>query len=134
MPNNTLATQKTCSIRVRRLLALALVICLMAVLLVAPAADTATAFSTIGDKLTGLFKAGYNLILKLTLPAAVVVLSWAAIQMFLGGQRNMEEAKKKCFVVVGVVLIVWTAPVIVKELADAFSGNTAWNFTIPTVS
>lgn len=117
----------------RTAIALCMAMALMASMFVLPGATGA--FASIGEKLTNLIQQVYELILKITLPVAVVVLCWSAIKMFMGGQRNMEEAKKMIFVVMLVILIVWLAPVIVQELANAFgNGTTGFNFTVPTVN
>lgn len=132
---NTLAGKNARTIRLQRLLAAVMVVAMLAALVVMPAAG---AFDSISNKLTGIIQELYQLLMKIAIPAAVLALSWAAIKMFLGGQRNMEEAKKSVFVVVIVVLIVLMAPVLIKELVNAFKpGAGAWtelNAAIPTLS
>ena len=110
---------KDSSVKVRRTLALILALTLVfAMMCVVSYADAIE----VGIN-TGLSKI-YGIITSVVVPVAAVSLAFSAYQIFTGGERGMESAKKIILYTLIGVAIVYLAPALVKQVADWFSDQS----------
>lgn len=120
--NNLTVSRKN----IQRLMALAMILGLMAALAVCPFA------SSIEEGISKGMESLYKLICSITMPIATVVFAWNGIKMFLGGQRNMEQAKMNLLICCVVIGLIWFAPTIINTVGGWFTGGSSWTFTGPT--
>lgn len=97
---------------------------------------TITCFATEGDAASGTqdaivsgvktgTKAIYNIITAIVAPIAAIVLSAVALKALVGDARDIEGMKKKIFLIVIVVAVIWLAPLIIDQVGGWFSGNSS---------
>lgn len=97
------------------------IVALMVVLMTVTAfADTSDAIVT-GVK-TGT-KAIYTIITAIVAPIAAIVLSATALKALIGDARDIEAMKKKVFLIVIVVAVIWLAPLIIEQVGGWFSSS-----------
>lgn len=109
--------------RIQLLMAVAMVVAMVAAIMVCPFAATIT------DGIDKGMKSIYELICSVTMPIATVVFAWNGIKMFVGGQRNMEQAKMNLLICCLVIGLIWFAPTIINTVGSWFQGGATWNWT-----
>lgn len=70
-------------------------------------------------------KAIYNIITAIVAPIAAIVLSAVALKALVGDARDIEGMKKKIFLIVIVVAVIWLAPLIIEQVGGWFSGSSS---------
>lgn len=68
-------------------------------------------------------KAIYTIITAIVAPLAAIVLSATALKALIGDARDIEAMKKKVFLIVIVVAVIWLAPLIIEQVGGWFSSN-----------
>ena len=88
---------------------------------------TVTAFADPSDAIvTGVTtgtKAIYTIITAIVAPIAAIVLSATALKALIGDARDIEAMKKKVFLIVIVVAVIWLAPLIIEQVGGWFSSS-----------
>lgn len=100
-------------------LALVLVLCMTVVM----AADGTS--GAIEDGVKAGLASVYGIIKAITIPVAAVSLAFCAFQIFTGGERGMEVAKKTALYTVIAVGIVYLAPVVVEQVGSWFANRSS---------
>lgn len=103
------------------LFAIIVVFCVLS--MCALAADDATA-AIEGGVQNATFRL-YNVMTAIVVPCAVVLFAWAALKVFVGGERGMEQAGKKFLTILGVLALVWLAPLIITQVSGWFNSSNA---------
>lgn len=100
------------------ILAFVTIFALMAFLLSGPA------FADNADDIAGAIKSGtqkiYNIFTAIVPAITVVCFAVAAMQLFLGGQRDVDAAKKSLLRTLLVICLVYLAPIIINEVGGWF--------------
>lgn len=98
-----------------------LIVALMMVLM------TVTAFADPSDAIVNGVKTGtkaiYTIITAIVAPLAAIVLSATALKALIGDARDIEAMKKKVFLIVIVVAVIWLAPLIIEQVGGWFSSS-----------
>ena len=68
-------------------------------------------------------KAIYTIITAIVAPLAAIVLSATALKALIGDARDIEAMKKKVFLIVIVVAVIWLAPLIIEQVGGWFSSS-----------
>lgn len=88
---------------------------------------TVTAFADLSDAIVTGVKTGtkaiYTIITAIVAPIAAIVLSATALKALIGDARDIEAMKKKVFLIVIVVAVIWLAPLIIEQVGGWFSSS-----------
>ena len=88
---------------------------------------TVTAFADPYDAIVTGVKTGtkaiYTIITAIVAPIAAIVLSATALKALIGDARDIEAMKKKVFLIVIVVAVIWLAPLIIEQVGGWFSSS-----------
>ena len=88
---------------------------------------TVTAFADPSDAIVTGVKTGtkaiYTIITAIVAPIAAIVLSATALKALIGDARDIEAMKKKVFLIVIVVAVIWLAPLIIEQVGGWFSSS-----------
>ena len=114
---NTMDTSK----KVRKALTLVLTLTLVFAMMCVVAGASGAAASGIESGVKQGLGQIYRILTSIVVPVAVVCLAFAAYQVFTGGERGMESAKKIILYTVIGVGIVYLAPLIIQEVGGWFS-------------
>lgn len=83
------------------------------------------AAKTIGDAVANGMHKAYGLMTSIVMPIAALVFAVLALKMLLGSQKSVEEGQKGLIKVLIVIALVFTAPIIISEVAGWFSSMAA---------
>lgn len=129
-PENGLASKR---VSIRKIIALMAVMIMAAALCVSPAfaAPTPGVTPNPGEAIQQGVNMGlkqiYLIITAVCVPIAVVVVAFAAIKIFTGGEKGMQQAKT-IFISVGVALgVIYLAPIVIQQVAGWFSSYSDTN-------
>ena len=88
---------------------------------------TVTASADPSDAIVTGVKTGpqaiYTIITAIVAPIAAIVLSATALKALIGDARDIEAMKKKVFLIVIVVAVIWLAPLIIEQVGGWFSSS-----------
>lgn len=107
--------------RRNRVVALTLMTALMVTMMVVPAFATGAEQQIVDGVSDGMYKL-YSLFQALLAPIAVVLVVWNVFKALFFGERGMEGAKKSIIIILGIVAVVYLAPLIVSTVSGWFSG------------
>lgn len=65
----------------------------------------------------------WNILKAVVGPLAGVVFAYCGIKLMFGGERGIEEAKKRMLIIIVVIMIVYGAGVIVGQVQGWFDGS-----------
>lgn len=122
--------------RRKRMVALMLMTVLIVAMMVIPSYATSggTEQQIVKGVSDGMYKL-YALFQALLAPIAVVLVVWNVFKALFFGERGMEGAKKSIIIILGIVAIVYLAPLIVTTVGGWFknaSGTTTNDVFRPT--
>ena len=121
--------------RRKRMTALMLVTVLLVAMTVVPAyAAGGTEQQIVQGVSDGMYKL-YALFQALLAPIAVVLVVWNVFKALFFGERGLEGAKKSIIIILGIVAVVYLAPLIVTTVGGWFkdaSGTTTNDVFSPT--
>lgn len=109
------------ALRAKKLLTIAIVLALSICLL------ASTAFAgdeDIKEDITAGLGQVYTIITGIVIPVAAVCLGVSAYNVFTGGERGMETAKRLALYTLAGVAIVYLAPVVVLQVGSWFQGTS----------
>lgn len=117
---NAVETKKR---RLRSVLVMMMTIVLVFAMTMLPAL---AASPNAGDAIQGAVKSGlsevYKVMTAIVVPIAVIAIGFAAFKIFTGGEKGMEQAKKIILVTIAGLVIVYLAPIVIKQLSGWFDG------------
>lgn len=96
---------------------IAMVVLLVGIAYADPAVDSANAIEV--GVTTAAYQL-YNIFTAILTPIAVIVFVIALFKMVLGGERDMEGAKKTLLKIILVIAGVWLAPLIIEQVVAWF--------------
>ena len=120
--------------RRNRIMALTVMAALMVTMMIVPAFATSTEQQIVSGVSDGMYKL-YSLFQALLAPIAVVLVVWNVFKALFFGEKGMEGTKKSIIIILGIVAVVYLAPLIVSTVSGWFdnaSGTTTNTVFNPT--
>lgn len=111
------------AISARRLMVICMTVILALAMCVSPAfASSQDPSTAIQNGVTTGLKQVYLVITAIVAPIAVVVIAFAAIKIFTGGEKGMQQAKTMAIYTVIALAVVYLAPLLISQVSSWFNG------------
>ena len=67
----------------------------------------------------------YKILISIVAPIAAVCFAFCGFKLLFGNEKDVQSAKKTMLIIVAAIAIVLLAPIVIKQVAAWFSGNSA---------
>lgn len=114
--------KKNHRLNIKRVASVLMICCILSMLFATAVFATDGTAETISGSITSGMEKVYSIITAIVVPVAIICAAVAAFQIFLGGEKGMEKAKRIIIYTLLGVAIVYLAPLIVREVGSWFKG------------